>query len=272
TQRVFLFDPTSGAALFTLRPPVPDDMDIHNYDFGMSLAVFGDRVVVGAPYDETVADPLGAAYLFDSCGNGVVSAREHCDDGNTVGGDACPATCSYCDEVPSVTCRVAPAAKASLDLKAFSDVTHDQLRWKWKSKGDTVAADFGNPLTADKYALCVYDQSQTVAPRVRLDAALDPDAACGHACWTARSNGGYGYKNRSLSPSGVKTAQLRASSSGSAKLGVKARGTLLGLPDLPMSGQVTVQLHRTGAAHVCWSADYGTPTVNGPAGYSARSD
>src|SRR4029453_12327215 len=177
TQRVFLFDPTSGAALFTLRPPVPDDMDIHNYDFGMSLAVFGDRVVVGAPYDETVADPLGAAYLFDSCGNGVVSAREHCDDGNTVGGDACPATCSYCDEVPSVTCRVAAAREVVARLEGVLRCHARPAAVEVEEQGRHGGSGLRQPADGHKYALCVYDQSQTVAPRVRLDAALDPGAA-----------------------------------------------------------------------------------------------
>ena len=273
TQRVIVFDATTGAALFTLRPPVPNDVDVRNYDFGVSLAVLSDRLLVGAAYDDTGADGLGAAYLFDPCGNGVVSAREHCDDGNTVDGDACPATCSYCDEGPAVACRDAATGKSSVAVKTFADPTHDQLQWKWKSKGDTVAADFGNPLAADKYALCLYDQSETATPRLRIDAALDPDADCGNLpCWTPRGNGGYSYRNRSLSPSGVKTGLLRASDSGSAKLGVKAKGTLIGRPDLPASGRVTVQLHRVGTAHECWSADFSSPTANGTGAYSARSD
>jgi hypothetical protein len=37
--------------------------------FGYSVAAVGDKVLVGAPYDDAKAENAGAAYLFDSDGN-----------------------------------------------------------------------------------------------------------------------------------------------------------------------------------------------------------
>ncbi len=45
----------------TLDNPSPDSGD----SFGQSLAVVGDKVLVGAPYDSTMGMSAGVAYLFD---------------------------------------------------------------------------------------------------------------------------------------------------------------------------------------------------------------
>ena len=44
-----------------------------------------------------------ARYLGDQCGDGVVSGIEDCDDGNTIAGDCCSASCE--SEASSVVCR-----------------------------------------------------------------------------------------------------------------------------------------------------------------------
>jgi len=41
------------------------------------------------------------------CGNGTINAGEECDDGNTVGGDGCSATCRREESEPNNTCNVA---------------------------------------------------------------------------------------------------------------------------------------------------------------------
>lgn len=65
----YLFDAISGALLQTFRNPTPDEGD----GFGFSLAIVGNKVLIGAPGDETntlspsnyFASGSGSAYLFD---------------------------------------------------------------------------------------------------------------------------------------------------------------------------------------------------------------
>ena len=58
---VYLFD-GDGNLLQTFENPNPDPND----QFGMSMAVFGNHLVVGAPYDdEAGVEDAGAAYVFD---------------------------------------------------------------------------------------------------------------------------------------------------------------------------------------------------------------
>jgi len=62
TGAAYLFS-TNGALLTTLTDPVPADLVL----FGSSLATLGtDRVLVGAPFDNTGANAAGAVYLFST--------------------------------------------------------------------------------------------------------------------------------------------------------------------------------------------------------------
>ena len=61
---VYLFDVTTGALVTTLYNPSPNASDV----FGTSVAISGDRIVVGASGDDNVASNVGVAYLFDTNG------------------------------------------------------------------------------------------------------------------------------------------------------------------------------------------------------------
>jgi hypothetical protein len=58
---VHLFDSLSGDLLHTFLNPTPAPSD----HFGSSIAVVGDKVLIGAPGDDTFGTDAGAAYLFD---------------------------------------------------------------------------------------------------------------------------------------------------------------------------------------------------------------
>ncbi len=57
----YLFDGETGELLQTYLSPTPAE----NAQFGYAVAAMGDNVLVGARYDETGANGLGAVYLFD---------------------------------------------------------------------------------------------------------------------------------------------------------------------------------------------------------------
>ncbi|MHC4400211.1 MAG: M56 family metallopeptidase [Planctomycetota bacterium] len=59
---VYLFDAATGKVLRTFLNPSPD----HDDGFGYSIAVLGNNVVVGAPFDDTGAENAGAVYLFNT--------------------------------------------------------------------------------------------------------------------------------------------------------------------------------------------------------------
>ena len=59
--QVHVFDAASGALVRTLDDPTPTARD----DFGAALAIEGDRLLVGAPGDDTSGGGVGEAHLFD---------------------------------------------------------------------------------------------------------------------------------------------------------------------------------------------------------------
>lgn len=59
---VYRFNPTTAATVITFANPTPVTVD----KFGASIAVFGNKVLIGAPNDDSAgASDAGAAYLFD---------------------------------------------------------------------------------------------------------------------------------------------------------------------------------------------------------------
>ena len=66
---VYVFDATTGSLLWTLNNPMPAAGD----NFGYSVAISGNTVVVGSPYDDTGATDSGAAYVFDAATGNLLS-------------------------------------------------------------------------------------------------------------------------------------------------------------------------------------------------------
>jgi len=78
--------------------------------------------------------------------------------------------------VPSTGCRQpTEPGKAALLLRTESTSYSDALKWKWGSGAATARADFGDPLTTDSYALCIYDESGAPTLLYEIAAAAEPD-------------------------------------------------------------------------------------------------
>ncbi len=71
-----LFDAVSGDFLRTFDDPTPTGRDL----FGLSVALDGDRVLIGAPGDNTHGSGIGQAHLFDA----VTGALIHTFDDPTI--------------------------------------------------------------------------------------------------------------------------------------------------------------------------------------------
>jgi hypothetical protein len=65
----FVFNATTGALSLTLANPTPVNYD----DFGYSVAISGNYVVVGAPYDDTGYTDSGSAYVFNATTGALVT-------------------------------------------------------------------------------------------------------------------------------------------------------------------------------------------------------
>ncbi len=60
--KAYLFNATSGALIATLAKPTPVSFD----ELGLSVAISGTSVLVGAPYEDTLEDASGSVFIFDS--------------------------------------------------------------------------------------------------------------------------------------------------------------------------------------------------------------
>jgi hypothetical protein len=164
---------------------------------------------------------------------------------------------------PSPICPPAPAScrepiesgKASLTLKDRTPDSGDQIVWKWVKGPVTPKADYGDPLTSDEFALCIYD-----AGLLLTSASAPAGGACsGKPCWTDKPTN-LTYRNRVGSTSGTQSVKLKEGLvDGKASIAVKAKGVKVVMPDLgAITGPVTVQLHRSGGGP-CFGATYSAP-------------
>jgi cysteine-rich repeat protein len=231
------------------------------------------------------------------CGNGVLEGDEECDDGNTVPGDCCDATCHFeptgsachdaddlcstgicddsgdcdSDDVPSTTCREPVAAgDASLTMHDSDDDAKDLLLWTYRRGPATGVVEFGAPATNTTYALCVYD-----AEGLEASVTVPSGTTCnGHSCWSERAGSPH-YRNPARDPDGAVLVVLQPGRrDGDTKVVFKASGSNLDLPDLAsLASPVTVQLRRDGSL-VCWGAQYSFPPArrNDQAHFRDRSD
>ncbi len=161
----------------------------------------------------------------------------------------------FCPPSPA-TCR-APfvAGKASLLMKDRTPDAGDQVVWKWLKGPTTPLSDYGDPMTTDDYALCVYDAGTLITSLV----APHGGTCRGKACWSAKATS-LVYKNPDESATGTRTVSLKQGlADGKASISVKAKGQNIVMPNLgALTGPIDVQLQRSGGAP-CFGATYSAP-------------
>jgi cysteine-rich repeat protein len=206
-------------------------------------------------------DGLGDACDRQTCGNTVVEPGESCDDGNTAGGDACPANCmeflGQCPAQPRVGCRVPVASnRATLTLDNKADDRRDRLHWRWMRGQATTKAEFGDPLATDDYRLCIYDGGGLVAD-TEAPAGGECDARRPRPCWSEKRQS-FTYIDRDLTPTGLRSLKFKEGREGRAKILMRGEGPLFAVPDLTaLASPVTVQLSNTSGT--CFEAVYEAP-------------
>ena len=198
----------------------------------------------------------------DICGDGATQGGcgEQCDDGNTVGGDGCSATCQLestpgCAPAPSAGCRKpVVSAQASVLMRNATLPDHDNLQWKWNRGATTPKTDFGHPTIDTSYQLCVYD-----GPNLRMSLPLPAGGACADkACW--RENGaGFQYGDKGALHGVTRLTLKSGAAPGKAKILLKGKGVNLAMPSFPLAQPLTIQLRSS--TGVCWDAVYSAPAI-----------
>jgi cysteine-rich repeat protein len=196
-----------------------------------------------------------------------------CDDGNpcttldTCGGgqcvgyaiscplcQVCETTGGTCVDGPRPACRALPAgASATLQIRDKTPDKGDALQWKRAKAVDTPPSDFGDPLGPTQYGLCLYDESSPT-PSLLAELAARQGTCGAKSCWKNLGLSGWKYHDKELTPDGLASMLLKGSLGGPSTIAMKARGTNLPGPTLPLPLPARVQLQATNGA--CWEATY----------------
>lgn len=173
-----------------------------------------------------------------------------------------------CGPTPRSDCRGSIAAeKGSIFVRDRSGTLGDHFKWKWSKGTATTVADFGDPLTATNYAVCVYDTTAGVEA-LRMTLRIPASGDCGgRLCWRAIGDDGFKYSDAALTPDGVHKVLMRAGTAGRARLQVSARGPVLGLPPqtngsiFAQDPRVVVQLVNDLPGGACWESRFSSPAT-----------
>ncbi len=200
------------------------------------------------------ADPAAPGSGGGACESNDQRGRLRPGDGDGNGSSLCDMgaheTLPTCPPVPLQLCR--GASKSVLVVKDNADDSKDKLVWKWIKGAETAFAAFGTPTVDTPYAFCLYDGNQNL-----ITSEVPPAGTCdGKACWkqlgSASNPKGFKYKDKELTPDGVKNVLLKAGAAGKAKSLVKGKGANLLLPPLGVTPDVTAQLINQNGE--CWAA------------------
>jgi hypothetical protein len=156
---------------------------------------------------------------------------------------------SDCAPAPATGCGTAVRGK----LTIRENPNPARSRWSWKWKGGTIdPADVGDPTTATDVAVCVYDATGGL---------LGGQVFSGAPEWRV-ANRGFEYKDKLLTRHGLQKIRIRT---GTPSLGayvqVKAKGTGIGDPALPVTTPITAQLVNLDNGK-CWSSEFATTRKN----------
>jgi photosystem II stability/assembly factor-like uncharacterized protein len=212
-----------------------------------------------------VVDPSMPRLLHaGALGSGVFDyEQDACDDGGA------PVVCGGCEvcnpafgcvgEVWSGCHDPILSHKAKLHIKDKSPNARDRIVWKWLRGEATTIDEYGNPLEATDYALCIFDLSGP-QPTVVLHATAPAGGECGpKACWREVGGRRYKYRNGEATPDGLSKLLLNEGDDEKAKIILKGHGDLLNVPTLPLNLPFLLQLRASNGQ--CWEAlytDHGT--------------
>jgi len=238
-----------------------------------------------------------------TCGDGVVTPPEQCDDGNLAAGDCCAANCmneadgARCVQVCGVcsggVCAPGPlpnqactecadgdgCSPARLLIRDSAAEDRDAFLWKWPGAGEISAASLAIPSGTSGYEVCVYDQV-SATPSLLVAARVGEDASCrGGSCWRALGDppgsGGLRFRDRHFTPGGIVKMDLLPGEAGEAKIVVRGHGADLEVDGaLPLSQSSALRAEVRAPNGSCWRSTFGAAnaTRNDAGLFKGRSD
>jgi len=239
---VFLRDSLTGELTFVeaLKDGVGgiDGLDGAN---SVSLSPGGEHVYVAGAADSAVA------VFVNSCGDGTVDVGEQCDDGNTVSGDCCSASC----QIEAATCRAILGKRVQVrDRRPGVDASKRSIKFSAIEK-DTVEAIVGNPLTDGATLLISMEGATPTSQSFTLPAG---------ALWTALSGGsGFVYADPNFTASPVKSVLIQKILSGTFTLKVEVSAKSLPLSVVPPNPGTVAGMKLTIHAGNAYCAKLGGP-------------
>jgi len=239
---VFLRDPVTGALTFVeaLKDGAGgiDGLDGAN---SVSLSPDGEHIYVAGSAEAAVA------VFVNSCGDGTVDLGEQCDDGNTVSGDCCSASC----QIEAATCRVVLGKRVQVrDRRPGVDPSRRSIKFSAIEK-DTVEAIVGNPLTDGATLLISMEGATPSSQSFTLPAG---------SRWTALPGGsGFAYADPTFSASPVKSVLIQKIQSGLFTLKVEVSAKSLPVTVVPPNQGTVAGMKLTIAAGNAYCAKLGGP-------------
>ena len=160
-----------------------------------------------------------------------------------------------CALTPVAGCATPATFKKPLRISDKKDI----VAWRWRTSGNVTVADFGNPVTTSEYSLCLYAGA---SPTLVMEMKAPAGGTCGgKPCWKARGPGGakgFRYRDLERTPSGITKLVLRTSDAPLSDIVLRARGTNIPIPPLPLTQPVIAQLIRSDGPN-CWETRYSAP-------------
>lgn len=174
---------------------------------------------------------------------------------------------TICSPTPAACRATTVAGKALLHLQRPLECLRNRLLWKWLKGAETTLTDFGDPVTSDDYAVCIYDGRGLL-----LEADVPSGCPGSLRCWREQRTF-FQYRNKQSEdlvqqypPDGLRKLVLKAGADGKASIVVHGKGCRL-FHDGPLASSdgietlvspLTIQLQRSGGA-ACWGAVYSFP-------------
>jgi hypothetical protein len=169
-------------------------------------------------------------------------------------------SCSPAANIQSGCYRPA-TPKSSIAITAVAgDDSRDKLTWTWAG-GAIDPGSFGHPDLGNDYTLCLSD-TEAATPHLLVSAAAPSGSS-----WQPTASG-FKYKSRGLTPDGIGAISLR--SGAGAKLRVRGRGALLGLPSTLAGVAVPIVVQLKATDGTCFETDFDVPKINTPKSFRAK--
>jgi hypothetical protein len=282
-------DHCDGASAACPDLKAPDSTPCDDFNLCTLSDACSGGVCVGGPHAPAGTDCLPGD--GDPCVNGlcdsagicqILFTTDPCDDGDAcTTNDACNgfgyceggappacAPCFACDSslgcIPAIAqgCKKPLAPKSKIAISDRVPDTGDKVTWKWSPGDATSTEEFGDPLTSDDYALCVFDQEGGADHLIM--SAVAPHGTS----WTPNARG-FKYRDATLLPDGIQRITLKAGEAGKAKISVKGRGPNLGLPPILSAVTLPVTVQLQGPDGACWDALYTVAQTSNPVSFKA---